>query len=55
MGYVIAGGTVIGLAALMAHGDSDEGWFSGTMQMVGVMVMLGTAAALLVWVATYGN
>lgn len=51
-GYVIAGGTVIGLAALMAHGD-DDGWFSGTMQMIGIIVLLLAAGGLLVWVATY--
>lgn len=53
MGYVIAGGTIIGLAALMMHGEDEANWFQGTMKMVGVLVLLLSAGALLVWVATY--
>lgn len=51
-GYVIAGGTILGLAALMAHGEDDSFW-SNTMQMVGILVILLAAGAALVWVATY--
>lgn len=54
MGYVIAGVTIIALAALMARGE-EPNWFNGTLQMIGIMALLGTGAALLVWVATYGT
>jgi len=54
MGYVIAGVTIIALAAWMAHGE-EPSWFNGTLQMIGIMALLGTGAALLIWVATYGS
>lgn len=47
MGYVIAGAGVVGLAAVMAHGDEDSrSWFRGTLKMLVVLLIFAAVVVL---------